>query len=57
MILAMTMREAVLLRYFMDLATHPELTAIAYRLSCKLSIAMVDLHRPPNTNQHEPTNS
>jgi hypothetical protein len=56
-ILAMTMREAVLLRYFMDLATRPELTALAYRLSCKLSIAMVDLHRPPNTNQHEPTNS
>lgn len=53
----MTMREAVLLRYFMDLATRPELTALAYRLSCKLSIAMVDLHRPPNTNQHEPTNS
>jgi hypothetical protein len=49
------MREAVLLRYFMDLATHPELTALAYRLSCKLSIAMVDLHRPPNTNHQQLT--
>ena len=54
-ILAMSMREAVLLRYFMDLATHPELTALAYRLSCKLSIAMVDLHRPPNTNHQQLT--
>ena len=54
-ILAMTLREAVLLRYLMDLATDHELVALRYRLHCKMSTAA--LNSPPSINQHEPTNS